>query len=59
MDYYFGPRQFGDIVLPTLKGVHPGAGGQRRPLGMLASVAGDFVLHVDCEVRPGKKEAMA
>ncbi|GAB4822950.1 hypothetical protein N2152v2_009996 [Parachlorella kessleri] len=48
-DYYFGPVQFDEVVLPTLRGVHLSNCGPRRPLAQLASIAGDFVLHADCE----------
>ena len=58
-DYYFGPRQFDELVLPALRGTLPGGGGGARPLGQMVSVAGEMLLHVDCEVRPGKKEAVA
>ena len=51
-DYFFGPRQFDELVLPALRGTLPGGGGG-RPLGQMTSVAGEMLLHVDCEVSHG------
>lgn len=45
-DYYFGPRQFDELVLPALKGTAPNP---HRHYGQQLSVVGDFVVHINCE----------
>ncbi|GAB4822949.1 hypothetical protein N2152v2_009995 [Parachlorella kessleri] len=49
LDYYFGPSQFDELVLPALRGALPGGSAGGRPVGRMASFASDMLLHVDCE----------